>query len=73
MPKSILEFNLPEEEVERDMAHKAGDMYAVITMMEQHFRAHVKHDAYPEWDTNTVESIREILLNEMADRGINFN
>jgi len=55
------------------MAHKAGDMYAILTMMEQHFRSHVKHDAYPEWHTATVESIREILLNEMADRGVNFN
>ena len=73
MPKSTLSFDLPEEQVECDMAHKAGDMYAVLTRMDQHFRAHVKHDAYPEWDTATVESIREILLNEMAERGVNFN
>jgi hypothetical protein len=73
MPKSILEFNLPEEEVERDMAHKAGDMYSILCEMEARFRSHVKHGSDPEWHTETIESVREFLLNEMADRCVNFN
>lgn len=73
MPKSTLSFDLPEEQVECDMAHKAGDMYSILCKLEGYFRAHIKHDAYPEWDTATVESIREILLNEMTDRCVHFN
>jgi len=30
MPKSTLSFDLPEEQVECDMAHKAGDMYSIL-------------------------------------------
>jgi len=73
MPKSTLSFALPEEQVECDMAHKAGDMYSILCGMENRFRSHVKHGSDPEWHTETIESIREFLLNEMADRGVNFN
>lgn len=73
MPKATLTYDLPEEQVECDMAHKAGDMYSILCRMEEHFRAHIKHDAYPEWDTETIESVRQILLSEMADRNVNFN
>lgn len=73
MPKSLLEFSLPEEQVECDMAHKAGDMYSILCSMEDRFRSHVKHGSDPEWHTETIESVREFLLNEMADRCVNFN
>lgn len=73
MPKSTLSFDLPEEQVECDMAHKAGDMYAILCRLQECFKAHIKHNAYPEWDTPTIESVRELLLNEMADRCVNFN
>ena len=73
MPKSTLIFDLPEEQVECDMAHKAGDMYMILCKLNDCFRAHIKYDAHPEWHTETVESVREILLNEMADHCVNFN
>jgi len=37
MPKSTLSFDLPEEQVECDMAHKAGDMYSILCGMEERF------------------------------------
>jgi hypothetical protein len=73
MPKSTLIFDLPEEQVECDMAHKAGDIYAILCRMEDRFRSHVKYGSDPEWHTETIESVREFLLNEMADRCVNFN
>lgn len=73
MPKALLEFKLPEEQVECDMAHKAGDMYSILWNLEDQFRSHLKHGSNPEWHTETIESVREILLNEMANRCVNFN
>lgn len=73
MAKSTLSFDLPEEQVECDMAHKAGCMYAILWELESRFRSHVRHGSDPEWHTETIESVREILLNEMADRSVNFN
>ena len=73
MPKATLKFRLPEEQVEHDLAHKAGCMYTILCEMESRFRSHVRHGSDPEWHTDTIESVREYLLNEMADRGVNFN
>lgn len=73
MPKATLTFRLPEEQTEHDMAHKALDMWVVLENLNQELRSHLKYNSHPEWDEKTVEEIRQILLNEMAERGVNFN
>jgi len=73
MAKGQLTFNLPEEQVEWDMANKAGEMYSLLTSLDQELRNHLKYASHPEWHYETVEDIRKILTDAMLERGINFN
>jgi len=73
MAKGQLTYRLPEEQVEFEQACKAGDMYCVLCDLDSELRNHLKHDTHPHWDNATVEEIRQILNNLMADRSINFN
>jgi len=59
--KAILEFNLPEEDSEFKYALAGVDAISVIHELDNALRSHIKHYSYPEWDTKTVESIREFL------------
>jgi hypothetical protein len=73
MAKGQLTYKLPEEQVEFEQACKAGDMYCVLTDLDSELRNHLKHNSHPHWDNATVEEIRQILNDLMADRSINFN
>ena len=73
MANGSLSFSLPEEQVEFEQAVKAGDMYSVLCELDGELRNHLKHDSRPHWDNITVEEIRQILNDLMADRSINFN
>jgi hypothetical protein len=73
MAKGTLTFDLPEEQTEFDMANRAADMWAVLDDLDQELRNHLKYASHPEWHGGTVEDIRKILLDAMAERGINFN
>jgi len=73
MAKGTLTFDLPEEQTEFDMANRAADMWAVLDDLDQELRNHLKYASHPEWHGETVEDIRKILLDAMAERGINFN
>lgn len=73
MAKATLEFNIPEEQVEHEMACKAPDMYCVLCDLDHELRNHLKHDSHPDWDSSTIEEIRKILNDLMASRSIHFN
>lgn len=73
MAKGTLTFDLPEEQTEFDMANRAVDMWAVLDDLDQELRNHLKYTSHPEWHGETVEGIRKIFLDAMAERGVNFN
>ena len=73
MPKATLSYNLPEEQTDFDMATHAADMWIILNDLNEELRSHIKYTSHPEWHGETVEDIRKILLNAMAERGINFN
>jgi len=72
MAKGTLTFDLPEEQTEFDMANRAADMWAVLDDLDQELRNHFKWETHPDWDDKTVEEVRQILLDAMMERGINF-
>lgn len=45
--KSILEFNLPEERTEAELAMASGDLYSTLMQVDQILRACLKHDRDP--------------------------
>lgn len=74
--KAILEFNLPEENIEFEMAVNASKMHSVLWQMDQWLRAQYKYmsDAeYNEAAYDAYEKSREQLLNLMSEDGITFN
>ena len=73
MAKGKLEFKLPEESVEFDLACRAGDMQSILSKLDQELRSHLKYASHPEWHGETVEDIRKILNDLMADHCISFN
>ena len=73
MAKGQLTFDLPEEQDEFDRACKAMDFYCVLSNLDNELRSHLKYDSHPEWDDATVEAIRKILWDQVADYGIQID
>lgn len=73
MAKGTLSFNLPEEQVEFEMACKALDFNCVLDEFDNELRNHLKYDSHPHWDSQTVEEIRTILNSLMQERCLHFN
>lgn len=42
--KTILEFNLPEEKREAELAMHAGDLYSTLNQVDHVLRSYLKHD-----------------------------
>jgi hypothetical protein len=73
MAKGQLTFDLPEEQQEFDDACKAGYFRCVLSNLDGELRNHLKHNSHPEWDDATVEAIRKILWDQVADYGVQLD
>jgi hypothetical protein len=73
MAKGQLTFDLPEEQDEFERACKALDFYCVLSNFDGELRNHLKHNTHPELDDATVEAIRKILWDFIADYGIQLD
>jgi hypothetical protein len=73
--KGILEFNLPEEALEWDMAVNAGKLYWMLWDMDQWLRSNTKYapDDMSDDTYKAFEQCREKLREMMAESGIGFN
>ena len=73
MANGTLSFNLPEEQVEFDMACKANDLHRVITDLGDELRNHLRYGSHSDWDSTTVEEIRQLLWEMVNERNVNFS
>jgi hypothetical protein len=73
--KATLEFNLPEDNTEYELANNANKMYSVLWEMEQWLRSNIKHapDNMSEDTYNAYIKCREQLRELMNDENISFN
>jgi hypothetical protein len=64
--KAILEFNLPEDQTEYQMANDASNMFSTLWDMKQWLRGRVKHapDEMPQEVYDAFEECRD-KLNEL--------
>ena len=69
--KAILEFNLPEDEEEFNVAAKSMDWALLAWDIDQSIRSLLKYHP-EEYDTKTLEHIKEEILNIMEERGLQF-
>ena len=73
MANGTLSFTLPEEQQEFDDACKAGCFRSVLGNLDGELRSHLRYDSHPDWDSRTVEAIRKILWDLVADYGIQID
>lgn len=73
MASATLSFNLPEERDEHKRACQADDFYCVLNHLEGELRNHLKHNTHPNWDDVTVEEVRKILWDLVADYNVQLD
>ena len=69
--KAILEFELPADEEQFNVASKSMDWALLAWDLDQMVRKLVKYHP-EEYDTKTLEYIREELRDFMEERGLQF-
>ena len=68
MPKATLEFNLPEEQVEHELALMGPEIHAVLCELNRYLRNQIKHEeAHKEF-----KLVQNFLLNECSARGVDL-
>jgi hypothetical protein len=72
--KGILEFNLPEDQEDFNLANKGGKYYFVLWEMDQWYRSKIKYDdTLSDEQYKIYEDSREQLRDFMNNAGITFN
>ena len=61
MPKAILEFNLPEEREEHELALNAHQYMRIIEEMDDFLREKIKYEQLPPYDEKIYRDIRNKL------------
>jgi hypothetical protein len=74
MPKGILEFNLPEEENEFNLASNSRNYYSALWEIDQFLRSKVKYanDSVSEDTVEAYLSTREELWRILEEQGIDL-
>jgi hypothetical protein len=68
--RAILEFNLPEDDNEWEMASHSSDAYAVIWDFDNRLREIVKYEDHSADVSKMVQKLREELNELCVDRGV---
>ena len=71
--KAILEFNLPEDQRNFEMANQAADMVAAIGHFEDALRSYIKYGHEFKSANEALEAIRALLHEEINLRRINIH
>jgi len=72
--KAILEYNLPDEQQEYDLANKGSDLSIIIWDFDQWLRNEVKYNnELTDKESDTYYKIRDKLREIMEEHDITFN
>ena len=71
--KAILEFNLPEDEVEYYCANKGTAMLNVLWELQQELRKMYKYEELNKDETLIVERLRNFLNHSLNEHEINLD
>jgi hypothetical protein len=71
--KANLEFNLPEDQHEYDIAIKSSAMYNALWDVNTMLRKYYKYSELPSGQLEIVEAIREEFLEILNDNEINIH
>ena len=71
--KAILEFNLPEDKVDFDLAVKGGDWKHVCWEMDQYLRKEIKYnDDNSDYKINLLQKVRDELYGFMNENNVDL-
>lgn len=70
--KAILEFNLPDDQIEFDYATNGSKWASLVWDLDQHLRNTTKHtpDDFPQEKYDALIELREYLHNELREQGL---
>jgi hypothetical protein len=71
--KATLEFDLPEEREEFELASKGTDWMLVLWEIDQNLRNSLKHGHEYKTADEAMEKMRELIGQEMSERGLYFH
>lgn len=71
--KAILEFNLPDDQHEFDLAVESGRMYSALWDISQELRTLWKYEELSEEEWNMVERIRDKFYEILDDNKIKLD
>ena len=71
--KAIIEFNLPDDQYEYELANKGGAMYHVLWELKSELRSMLKYGELPDAQYEIVEKIQDFLISSLDDNEINMN
>lgn len=73
--KAILEFNLPDDEQEYNLANNAMNFWNVLWELDQELRANTKYapDDMTDDDYDAYQKIRETLHELMRDNNVSLD
>lgn len=73
--KAILEFNLPEDKAQYELANKASNFHSVIWDLDQYLRNVLKHgsEEFKKSEYKTIEKIREQIVSLMQENDVEFD
>ena len=74
--KATLEFNLPEDQDDFELATKGGKWYSIVWEMDQWLRTQYKYmpdEEYSEDRYNAYVEAREKLFELMKENGVNLD
>ena len=75
MPKATIQYNLPEEQSEFDLANNASKYYSVLWDLDQYLRNFVKYPSDREDPilTDTMAKVRDELWKLMNEHNLDLN
>jgi len=73
--KAVLEFNLPEDQQDFELATKGMKFWSILWDLDQSLRAKTKYapDNLPQDKYDTYQEIRDELRELMSDNNVNFD
>ena len=73
--KAILEFNLPDDQQEYDLANSALGFWNVLSELDQELRAKTKYapDDLPQDKYDAYQEIRDLLHELMTDKNVGLD
>ena len=73
MSTATLTFNLPEEARDHSLAVNAASLASVIWAVDQRLRGWLKHEHEYKTADAALESVRDLIREEMSDRGMTMD